>query len=134
MKNRPVIADSDILIWHLRGMNEIVKEVVSLISKDILFITPVNIAEIFAGSKKKEEETITNMFSSMHVIEINDEMGKNAGKFLNQFSKSHNLEIADALIASAVVYGKVKLWTLNKKHYPMLQKNDFYEFDSQHGK
>ncbi|MHB1685921.1 MAG: PIN domain-containing protein [Ignavibacteriaceae bacterium] len=127
MANKPVISDSNILIWHLRGMPEIVNGVLSLISQNILFVTPVVIAEIIAGAKKKEEEIISNMFSSMHIIEINEEMGKIAGRFLNEFSKSHDLKIADALIASAAVCGKMKLWTLSKKHYPMLNKNDFYE-------
>ncbi len=128
MANEPVMTDSDILIWYLRGMPEIIDEVTSLALRDNLYITPVVLAEIYAGAKTKEEETIRNMFSSMHIIEINEEMGKTAGRFLNKFSKSHNLKIADALIAASAVYGKMKLWTLNKKHYPMLEKKEFYEY------
>lgn len=127
MENKSVIADSNILIWYLRGLPKIIDGVIFLISKKNLFVTPVIVAEVLAGAKKKENKIILNMFSSMNVININGEMGKIAGKFLNQYSKSHNLKIADALIAAAAVYGNMKLWTLNKKHYPMMKKSDFYE-------
>ena len=127
MVNRSVIVDSDIIIWYLRGMPEITNTIRSLISQSILFVNPIIIAEIFAGAKKNEEEIISKMFSSMHIIEINEDMGKMAGRYLNKFSKSHGLKIADAVIAASATYGKMNLWTLNKKHYPMFNKNDFYE-------
>ena len=33
--------------------------------------------------------------------------------------KSHSVELGDALIAACASSTDLKLWTLNKKHYPM---------------
>ncbi len=122
-----IIVDSDILIWHLRGLRKITDEVKRLTDNDLLYTSPVVIAEIYAGAKKKEEVMINNLFSSMKKVTINEEIGKKAGEFLNKFSKSHSLEIPDALIAASSIASEMQLWTLNKKHYPMLKKKDFYE-------
>lgn len=45
---------------------------------------------------------------------------------MKTYQKSHSVELADALIASSTVYYRLKLWTLNRKHYPMLPDEDFY--------
>ncbi len=122
-----IIVDSDIIIWHLRGMPKISAEVKRLVNNHHLYVSPIVVAEIFAGARKKEIDSINKLFSSIRIIEINKEMGRIAGEYLNKFSQSHNLKIADALIAASAEYGKLKLWTLNKKHYPMFSKKDFYE-------
>lgn len=38
---------------------------------------------------------------------------------MRQFAKSHRLELADALIAATASIHKLKLWTRNRRHYPM---------------
>lgn len=124
-----LMIDSNILIWYLRGNLQITDELLRLTEVDRLFTSPVVIAEIYAGAKKIEEPIIDDLFASLYLLEINKDIGKTAGHFLNKYSKSHSIEIADALIAASVVYGKMKIWTLNKKHYPMLSKKDFYDFD-----
>jgi predicted nucleic acid-binding protein len=45
--------------------------------------------------------------------------GRRAGAYLARFSRSHGLEIADALVAAAAATSGLKLWTLNRRHYPM---------------
>jgi predicted nucleic acid-binding protein len=39
--------------------------------------------------------------------------------YLHRFRRSHGVEIADALIAAASVANNAKLWTQNRKRYPM---------------
>jgi predicted nucleic acid-binding protein len=38
---------------------------------------------------------------------------------LQQYRRSHAVEVADALIAASAVLNHAELWTLNRKHYPM---------------
>jgi predicted nucleic acid-binding protein len=45
--------------------------------------------------------------------------GRQAGAYLARFRKSHGVEIADALIAAAATTAGLRLWTLNRKHFPM---------------
>ena len=55
----------------------------------------------------------------MTCIPIDGDTGRQAGDFLRQYSKSHHLDLGDALIAATASIHKLKLWTRNRRHYPM---------------
>ena len=118
-----LIIDSDIIIWLLRGNIEIKKQFDELIvnSKGLIFITLVQIAEILAGIREKEKNDTELFLKSFNCIPIDYSIAEIAGQYLNEYRKSHNVVLADALIASAAFIHKLILWTLNKKHYPMLE-------------
>src|SRR5712692_5043563 len=40
-------------------------------------------------------------------------------RYLARYAKSHGVEIADALVAAAAAVSGLRLWTLNRKLYPM---------------
>ena len=44
-----------------------------------------------------------------------------AGLYRRDYSKNHNVGLADALIAATAMRRQVPLVTLNQKHFPMLQ-------------
>jgi predicted nucleic acid-binding protein len=45
--------------------------------------------------------------------------GRHAGGYLARYARSHGLELADALIAAAAATSGLRLWTLNRRRYPM---------------
>ena len=81
----------------------------------------MQIAEIYAGARKKELKQIEMLLNSFRKIEINEEIGKLSEEFMNKYRKSHNVELANSLIAACCKVYRFKLWTLNKKHYPMIK-------------
>jgi len=124
-----ILINSDIIIWILRGRSDI-KEKMEAFINDIdedLFITPIQISEIYAGLKEKEKIDTSLFLESLPCVEINDHIGKLAGEYLNIYQKSHGLTLADALIAACSKIHNLKLWTLNRKHYPMISKNEFVD-------
>lgn len=124
-----IVVDTDILIWILKGNEAIKRRFTELVleTKGHVFITPVQIAEIYAGIKEKEKIKTENFLQSFNIIEIDKQVGRLAGEFINNYGKSHNVTIADALIGAAAKVNGFKLWTLNKKHYPMFEDNEFLE-------
>ena len=124
-----IILDTDILIWILRKNKEIKNKLIkaTLETDGGLYITPIQIAEIYAGIRPSEEKIIKKFLNSFNIIPIDVQIGELAGRFINQYRKSHSVEIADAIIAAASIVNNFKLWTLNKKHYPMIKKENFYE-------
>ena len=124
-----IILDTDILIWVLRKNKEIKNKLIkaTLETDGGLYITPIQIAEIYAGIRALEEKIIKKFLNSFNIIPIDVQIGELAGRFINQYRKSHSVEIADATIAAASIVNNFKLWTLNKKHYPMIKKENFYE-------
>ena len=119
-----IVFDTDVLIWILMGKEEIIQKAEKLINdtNGYVYITPVQIAEIYARARKKELKQIEKLLNSFRKVDINEEIGKLSGEFINKYRKSHNVELADSLIAACCkVYG-FRLWTLNKKHYPMIKE------------
>jgi hypothetical protein len=53
-------------------------------------------------------------------------VGRRAGAYLARYARSHAVELADALVAAAATTSGVRLWTLNRNHYPMTDVR-FYE-------
>jgi predicted nucleic acid-binding protein len=115
-----VLLDSDVIIEWLRGNEPFVSQIASMLKQGAeLFWTPVSIAEIYAGTRKNEEPRTANLFLLMESAGITDVQGQKAGEYLKTYSKSHGIELGDALIAACASSEGLPLWTLNKKHYPM---------------
>lgn len=123
-----IVVDSDVIIWLLRGDIKIVnsfKETV-IDTNGQVYVTPVQIAEIYTGARMDEIMKIDKFFSSLNIINIDSNIGKLAGEFMKKFRKSHGITLADALIGASTKIHEFKLWTLNIRHYPMLKVNEFW--------
>jgi len=115
-----ILLDSDIIIEWLRGHEPFVQQVAKLIEEHSeLFWSPVSVAEIYTGIRKGEESVTENLFLVLEPVAITLDVGKKAGSYLKSYAKSHGVELGDALIAACASTEGLKLWTLNKKHYPM---------------
>ena len=124
-----IVIDSDVLIWILRENEAVKTRFTELVveTNGYVFITPVQVAEIYAGIREKEKIRTERFLESLNIINIDKEVGKLAGEFIRVCGKSHNVTMADALIGSAARLNGFKLWTLNKKHYPMLEAKELLE-------
>jgi len=124
-----IMIDTDILIWILRGKEEILDKfrLKVIESKGFLYITPIQIVEIFAGLRDNERLKTEKFLESFQIIPINLEIGKLAGFFIQKYKKSYNLALSDCIIGASTEINNLKLWTLNKKHYPMINSIDFVE-------
>lgn len=118
---KSVLVDSDILIEVSRGRNaDIVARWMDLSnSDDAVLYSPVSVAELWAGARQKEHETLRNLFLALTCAPIDEEVGYRAGIYLQQYRRSHAVEVADALVAACAVAHSAELWTRNRKHYPM---------------
>ena len=55
-----------------------------------IFITPVQIAEIYAGILPKEKAMVEGFLSSLGAITINEKVGRLAGEYMNKYGKSQS--------------------------------------------
>jgi predicted nucleic acid-binding protein len=81
--------------------------------------SPVSVAELWAGARPNEHDALNNLFRALTCIPIDEESGLQAGIYLQQYRRSHGVEVADALIAASALMNDAELWTRNRKHYPM---------------
>jgi|SRR3989304_8327016 len=117
---RALLIDSDILIDHLRKEKKALDFLDAEIEKDsLLFLSVISRAEIYAGIRKGEEEAVNSLFEIITPVNVDTAIADKAGEYLRKFSKSHALNIGDAVIAATTSEMKLGLVTRNVKHYPM---------------
>ena len=118
---KPVLIDSDILIEVTRARDPgILARWDELSRTDIaLLCSPVTVAELWHGARSKEHATLEALFDAIQCIPIESKIGLRAGDYLRQYAKSHHVELGDALIAATASIHNLKLWTQNRRHYPM---------------
>ena len=122
-----VVLDSDVIVEILRGHAGTLQAAIALEESGVpTFCTAISWAEIFAGVRRGEEAVTRAFFEARGEVVLDGKIGRQAGDYLARYAKSHRVEIADALIAAAAATSGLRLWTLNRKHYPM-QDLRFFE-------
>lgn len=115
-----LLIDSDVLIDHLRKQKSALDFLSIEVEKgSLLFTSVINRVEILAGMRKGEEENVKSLFEIIIPIDVDVAIADRAGEYLRRFSKSHALNIGDAIIAATSMEMGLKLVTRNLKHYPM---------------
>ena len=118
-----VLVDSDILIEVSRGRDTaVVAKWTELSESDALILfSPVTAAELWAGARAAEFAALEALFRTLICVSTDEAVGRRAGEYLKRYRKSHSLELGDALIAASAVESGARLWTRNRKHYPMAE-------------
>ena len=115
-----ILVDTDVLIDFLRGNDKAISFIDECAAHIIL--SPIVIAELYAGVKGDNERTVLDNFVSIfHVVPIDADIAKAGGLYKRDFGKSHGVGLADAILAATADKENAELKTLNVKHYPMIK-------------
>jgi predicted nucleic acid-binding protein len=86
----------------------------------MLACCPVNVAEVYAGMRPKEERKTADLLHSLRLLPITFEIAERAGRFRRAYAqKGVNLAIPDVIIAAVAVENGLALITDNAKDFPM---------------
>ena len=119
MTPRALLLDTDVLIDYLRGDEQAVAFLEGLTSP--LLVSAITVAELFAGVREgKERTTLGSFIGAFEVVEVSAAVAEKGGLYRRDYRKSHNVGLADALIAASAEHAGARLVTLNAKHFPML--------------
>ncbi len=118
---KSILIDSDILIEVSRARDDLILSRWKKLSQSAvpLFCSPVTVAELWHGARPLEHAALSALFETIDCVPIDVITGQRAGNYLRQYSKSHHVELGDALIAATASIHKLDLWTRNRRHYPM---------------
>ena len=113
--------DSDILIWHLRGKHK-ARDFIRRVQKTDefeLWTGAMQRAEIIFFMRPGEEEATELFLSLFQTAPIDQAIIDTAGGLYRKWHPSQGIDIHDAILASTAMHSFGKIFTLNKKHYPM---------------
>lgn len=127
-----MLIDTDIIIWNMRGY---LKAAEWISSQKKICISSVTLMELVQGMRNKKElealDKTTGLWSTK-VIPLNESICKITLKLLRNYSLSHGLRMADAMIAATAIRHKLKLATANTKHYKGIAELEVVPFRIDH--
>lgn len=113
--------DSDVLIWHLGGER-----------KALVFLRKIRDSEeyeLWTGALQRAEvvffmrpgeEAATELFmSQFETAPVDQAVVDAAGALYRKWNPSHGIDVNDAFLAATAMRAGGKIYTLNRKHYPM---------------
>ena len=114
-----LLLDTDVLVDYLRDHPAAVDYLDGV--TDAMFISTVTIAELYAGVRDGSERArLDALATDFDIAHVDHAIAVRGGLYRRDFGKSHNVGLADALIAATAELGHAALVTLNRKHFPML--------------
>lgn len=123
-----MIVDTDVLIWYSRGYQSAIDAIHRF---DRFSISVVTYIEVIQGVRNKKE---LNAFKkalgvlNAQVIQIDELISTKAMFYVEQYTLSHSMELADALIGASAVIKQLPLLTGNEKHYKHLPEIKIQKF------
>ena len=114
----PFLIDSDVLIWHLRGNQSVVKHVQTLAGRGELLVCAVSRAEVLLGMRQGEEATTFRLLNSLRTVAVDDDVADLAAASVReQREKGVTIHLPDALIGAAAMVSNAELHTCNPRHF-----------------
>jgi len=124
-----LILDTDVLVWFYRG-SEVAKKI---ILNEIPFkISAITYIELLEGIRNKDEfSKLKEDFVEwgVEILQINENISLAAIALVERYKLSHNLELADSLIAATTLENKETLLTGNFKHFSYIKNLNANKFE-----
>ena len=114
-----LMIDTDVIIDYLRGQVDAVSYIEGLANP--LLISVITVAELYSGVREGEERKALDSFISVfELVPVTESIAVKGGLYRRDYRKSHNVGLADAIIAASAEAKGAIVVTLNDKHFPML--------------
>ncbi|MEP1897595.1 MAG: type II toxin-antitoxin system VapC family toxin [Alloalcanivorax venustensis] len=111
------LVDTDVLIWNLRGDPAAAE---ALDSAPGFWLSAVTYMELLQGLRDTRELRLLRQalrYWDARVLHVNEEISARAMFLVEEYALSHNMQMADALIAAGAQYTGLPLFTANDRHY-----------------
>ncbi len=111
------LCDTCVLIDFLKGKTEIHQKL-SHDREQGLGMSSVTYMELMVGAlNKREVSIIKKAFADFEILEISESISIKAKNLIEKFTKSHGLQIPDALIGATALELGLPLYTTNIKDF-----------------
>ncbi len=112
-----ILCDTNIIIEILKG-NKRTINIIESIGLENIAISSVTVMELYFGAlNKRELNKIKKHLQALNIVHFDTDISESAIKLIERFSKSHGLQIPDAIIAATAMTSKIELFTFNLKDF-----------------
>jgi len=116
-----MLGDTDVLIWHLRGLAQ---ATLRLDAIPKLTISAITYLELLQGMRSKAElSAVQKSLELRHTerLPVTPAITERAVTLMETLALSHGLQAGDALIAATAVEHNLPLLTANTKHFAAIE-------------
>lgn len=118
-----LLVDTDVMIELTRGNNQAIQLLNTYQKQHQLCVSSITRYELLIGSRNKSElKDLLELLTFFNTLSLNNEIAQMAEKLIIDYNLSHNLQLADALIASTALVNNVALLSRNKKDFQYIDK------------
>ena len=112
-----ILCDTNIIIEILKG-NKRTINIIESIGLENIAISSVTVMELYFGAlNKRELNKIKKHLQALNIVHFDTDISESAINLIERFSKSHGLQIPDAIIAATAMTSKIELFTFNLKDF-----------------
>ncbi len=122
-----VLIDSCIVIDFIKGIEKIKNQVIQIPQPCINFIVEM---ELLVGARNKRDSAkIEKELASFNLLAFHDGIAKLATALIKAYYLSHNLQLADSIIAATALIYDIPLFTNNIKDFHYIPNLLLYPFN-----
>jgi predicted nucleic acid-binding protein len=123
-----MIIDTDVLIWYMRGNNKAFDLIENMKTFHISVITYMELVQGMRNKNELNELRKALRIWNTRILYLNEAISSKAMFYVEKYSLSHSIEIADTLIAATAVVNALPLLTGNDKHYKVISDLEVKNF------
>ena len=114
------LLDSNVVIWHLRGRESVVRRVVDLSGRGRLGLSVITRAEVIQGMREPEREGTYAFLDACETLPVDRATADRAGEIVRSYrAQGATIDLPDALIGATALESGIPLYTCNARHFPM---------------
>jgi tRNA(fMet)-specific endonuclease VapC len=123
MENEMICLDTSVLIDYFRKKNKSKSFFYDLAGKyEVFAVSSITEFEIYKGSNAEQDNFWDDFFSKIVSLPFNSEANRQAIFIDRRLKKTKNqIDLPDLMIAASSIVNGLKLATLNKKHFDMIE-------------
>jgi predicted nucleic acid-binding protein len=117
-----ILVDTDVLIAHLRGVEQARNWLREARTRGPLAVSAVSVTELTGGMRTGERREVWALLGSLRTEPVSELVARRAGELMRRHRRSHTgIGLGDYLIAGTAEVRGLTLATLNVRHFPMFE-------------
>lgn len=117
-----ILVDTNVLIDHIRGNEQARSALIAArTAGEQVSASVLTKVELIAGARGGETGVLETLFDEIEWVPVDDAVAERAGELAARYGRTHRgIEVVDYVVAATAEALDADLWTLNRKHFPML--------------